>query len=195
MSDLGAVVAALRSGRVVLLPTDTVYGLAVMATDGDALAALFALKQRPVDTSVAVLVADTAQAARYVDLGATGRALAGQFWPGALTIVADRTDDGAVAAGTESSLGVRCPDDDFVRSVAAEVGPVAASSANLHGEPTPVSCADAAEIFDTVEIVIDGGVRLGSASTVVSVIDGTVEILREGPVKKADIAAAVAART
>ena len=176
-----------------LLPTDTVYGLAVMATDSDALAAVFALKQRPIDTSVAVLVADTDQAARYVDLGAVGNALAEHFWPGALTIVANRIDDGAVAAGTDKTLGVRCPDDDFVRAVAAAVGPVAASSANLHGQRTPISCVDAAEIFDTVEIVIDGGVRQGSASTVVSVIDGTVEMLREGPVSMADVVAVSAA--
>ncbi len=195
MNDLETVVATLRSGRVVLLPTDTVYGLAVMATDSAALAALFALKQRPVDTSVAVLVADTDQAARYVDLGISGLALARRFWPGALTIVADRIDDGAVAAGTDSTLGVRCPDDSFVRSVAAEVGPVAASSANLHGQPTPTSCTDAAKIFDTVETVIDGGVRQGSASTVVSVVENTVEMLREGPVSMADITAAVSAGT
>ena len=193
MSDLDRVVSALRGGQVVLLPTDTVYGLAVMATDSAALAAVFALKQRPIDTSVAVLVADTDQAARYVDLGAAGNALAERFWPGALTIVANRIDDGAVAAGTDKTLGVRCPDDDFVRSVAAAVGPVAASSANLHGQRTPTSCAEAAEIFDTVETVIDGGVRRGSASTVVSVTDGTVEMLREGPVSMADVVAVSAA--
>ena len=90
MSDLDRVVAALQEGQIVLLPTDTVYGLAVMATNSAALAAVFALKQRPVDTSVAVLVADTTQAARYVDLGADGNALAERFWPGALTIVANR---------------------------------------------------------------------------------------------------------
>ncbi|MCY3851225.1 MAG: L-threonylcarbamoyladenylate synthase [Acidimicrobiaceae bacterium] len=195
MSDLDRVVAALRAGRVVLLPTDTVYGLAVMATDGAALAALFALKQRPVDASVAVLVADSAQAARHVDLGAAGRALAERFWPGALTIVANRIDDGVVAAGTDSTLGVRCPDDAFVRSVAALVGPVAASSANLHGEPTPELCADAARIFDTVEIAVDGGPRKGSASTVVSIVDGAPVLLREGPVSAADITAAVNAGT
>ena len=195
MSDLETVVAALRDGQVVLLPTDTVYGLAVMATDSDALAALSSLKERPVDTSVAVLVADTAQAARYVDLGTSGQALARHFWPGPLTIVANRIDDHVVAAGTESTLGVRCPDDDFIRSVAAAVGPLAASSANFHGQPTPSSCADAAEIFDTVEIAIDGGVRQGSASTVVSIIDGTVELLREGPIPMANITAPVAAGT
>jgi len=195
MSDLDRVVAALRAGRVVLLPTDTVYGLAVMAADGAALAALFALKQRPVDASVAVLVADSAQAARHVDLGAAGRALAERFWPGALTIVANRIDDGVVAAGTDSTLGVRCPDDAFVRSVAALVGPVAASSANLHGEPTPELCADAARIFDTVEIAVDGGPRKGSASTVVSIVDGAPVLLREGPVSAADITAAVNAGT
>ncbi|MDE0067815.1 MAG: L-threonylcarbamoyladenylate synthase [Acidimicrobiaceae bacterium] len=191
MSDLDRVVAALRAGQVVLLPTDTVYGLAVMATNSEALAAVFALKRRPIDTSVAVLVADAAQAARYVDLGLAGNALAERFWPGALTIVANRIDDGALAAGNGSTIGVRCPDDAFVRSVAALVGPVAASSANVHGEPTPELCADAARIFDTVEIAVDGGPREGSASTVVSIVDGAPVLLREGPVSIADITAAV----
>ena len=195
MSDLDRVVAALREGQVVLLPTDTVYGLAVMATNSAALAAVFALKQRPVDTSVAVLVADIAQAARYVDLGADGNALAERFWPGALTIVANRIDNGAVAAGTDSTLGVRCPDDDFIRSVAAAVGPLAASSANLHGQPTPELCSEVAELFDTVQIVVDGGPRQGSASTVVSIIDSAPVLLRQGPVSMANINAELSART
>lgn len=195
MSDLDRVVSALRDGQVVLLPTDTVYGLAVMATNRAALAALFALKQRPVDTSVAVLVADTAQAARHVDLGSAGKALAERFWPGALTIVANRIDDGTIAAGTDSTIGVRCPDDDFVRSVASLVGPLAASSANLHGQPTPKLCSDAARIFDTVEIVVDGGLRQGSASTVVSIVDSTPVLLRQGPLSMANITAALRAGT
>ena len=195
MSDLDRVVAALQEGQIVLLPTDTVYGLAVMATNSAAVAAVFDLKQRPVDTAVAVLVADIAQAARYVDLGADGNALAERFWPGALTIVANRIDDGAVAAGTDSTLGVRCPDDDFVRSVAAAVGPLAASSANLHGQPTPELCSDVAELFDTVQIVVDGGPRQGSASTVVSIVDGAPVLLRRGPISMANINAELSART
>ena len=195
MSDLDRVVAALQEGQIVLLPTDTVYGLAVMATNSAAVAAVFALKQRPVDTSVAVLVADIAQAASYVDLGADGNALAERFWPGALTIVANRIDNGAVAAGTDSTLGVRCPDDDFIRSVAAAVGPLAASSANLHGQPTPELCSEVAELFDTVQIVVDGGPRQGSASTVVSIVDGAPVLLRQGPISMANINAALSART
>lgn len=195
MSDLDRVVAALQEGQIVLLPTDTVYGLAVMAINSAAVAAVFALKQRPVDTSVAVLVADTTQAARYVDLGAAGNALAERFWPGALTIVANRIDNGAVAAGTDSTLGVRCPDDDFVRSVAAAVGPLAASSANLHGQPTPELCSDAAEFFDTIQIVVDGGPRQGSASTVVSIVDGAPVLLRQGPISMENINAELSART
>ena len=195
MSDLDRVVAALQEGQIVLLPTDTVYGLAVMATNSAAVAAVFALKQRPVDTSVAVLVADIAQAASYVDLGADGNALAERFWPGALTIVANRIDNGAVAAGTDSTLGVRCPDDDFIRSVAAAVGPLAASSANLHGQPTLELCSEVAELFDTVQIVVDGGPRQGSASTVVSIVDGAPVLLRQGPISMANINAALSART
>lgn len=191
MSDLDQVVDALRDGQVVLLATDTVYGLAVSATNRAALADLFALKNRPVDTSVAVLVADAAQAARYVDLKESGKVLAARFWPGALTIVADRIDNGEIAAGTASTLGVRCPADAFVRRVASLVGPLAASSANLHGQPTPESCAEAAQIFSEVKVVVDGGVRHGSASTVVSVAAPEVVVLRHGPISQADINAAL----
>lgn len=194
MSDLEQVVAALRHGQVVLLATDTVYGLAVSATNGSALADLFALKKRPVDTSVAVLVADTAQATRYVDLKESGQALAARFWPGALTIVANRIDNGELAAGTDSTLGVRCPDDAFVRRVASLVGPLAASSANLHGQPTPESCSEAAEIFPEVKVVVDGGVRQGSASTVVAVTAAELVVLRHGPISQADISAVISPR-
>ncbi|MCQ3814515.1 MAG: threonylcarbamoyl-AMP synthase [Acidimicrobiia bacterium] len=189
--DLDLVVDALLDGQVVLLPTDTVYGLVVSASNADALNTLFSLKHRPLDTSVAVLVADAMQASRYVDLGMRGSTLAKCFWPGALTIVAERIDDGAIVAGTSTTLGVRCPDDEFVCNVASRVGPLAASSANLHGQPTPNNCAAAAAMFPSVQVVVDGGPRRGSASTVVSVVNDELKLLRRGPVLLADIEAVV----
>lgn len=194
MSLLGRVVAALRAGAPVILATDTVYGLAAAADRPEAVARIFALKDRPVDVRMAVLVADPAQAREHVALGTAGEALAEAFWPGPLTIVARRHDGGALAAGDAETLGVRCPGDSFVRSVAAEVGPVAATSANVHGRSTPATAAEVAACFPTVELIVDGGPREGAASTVVSVVGPEPVVLREGPISAAEIAAVIDVR-
>lgn len=188
-NDLADAALAMRRGDVVLVPTDTVYGLAVAAENRSAVDAMFALKQRPTDVRVAVLVADVDQARAYVDLGAVGERLAARYWPGPLTIVAPRHAVGSLAAGDDETLGVRCPDDAVARALAADVGPIAVTSANLHGHETPARAAEAADLFPGVAVVIDDGPRPGSASTVVSVVDGPPIILREGPIGLADIEA------
>ena len=179
----------LRGGGVVVIPTDTVYGLAAAADQTAAVEAMFALKQRPVDVTVAVLVTDTDQARRFVDLGPVGEALAARYWPGPLTIVAPRHVVGSLAAGDDETLGVRCPDDEVARSLAAEVGPIAATSANLHGHDTPARAAEVAALFPDVAVVLDDGPRPGSASTVVSVVDPHPVVLRVGAISEADIEA------
>lgn len=186
-----AAIAALLQGEVVIVPTDTVYGLAAAADNSAAVTRMYALKERPVDVKVAVLVADQAQAEQFVDLGVVGRALASAFWPGPLTIVAPRHVIGSLHAGDNETLGVRCPADPLLCELAAAVGPIAATSANRHGEPTATTAGDAADAFPAVEVIVDGGPRPGSASTVVSVVEPVLEILREGPVTAADIDAVV----
>jgi tRNA A37 threonylcarbamoyladenosine synthetase subunit TsaC/SUA5/YrdC len=81
------------------------------------------------------------------------------------------------------TLGIRCPDHDFVRRVAAEVGPIATTSANRHGEPTPPTAAAAARsLAGPVAVVVDGGELVGQASTVVDATGDGLRILREGPI-------------
>jgi L-threonylcarbamoyladenylate synthase len=191
VSDVAAATAALWAGRPVIIPTDTVYGLAARAADADAVAALFALKGRPVDTAIAVLVADAGQAGEFVDATVPAyRPLVERYWPGPLTVVAPRIDGGALAAGDATTLGVRCPDDDLVRALAAEVGPIAATSANRHGETTPTTAAAVAARFPEIAVVLDGGARPGAASTVVTVCTEPPSVLREGPIPAAEIEAA-----
>lgn len=185
------VLDALRAGEPVLVPTDTVYGLAALAADADAVARLFALKQRPVDTRVVALVADVEQAEELVDLGPLGRLLAEVFWPGALTIVATRREGVDVAVGDALTVGVRCPDTEIVRTLAGLAGPLAVTSANLHGEAPPATAAEVAALFATVQVVVDGGTPSGVASTVVAIVDESVNVLREGPITAAEIDAAV----
>ena len=192
-TDVEAASRALFAGEVVVIPTDTVYGLAAAADNSAAVAAMFALKQRPLDVRVAVLVADDAQARRFVQLGPTGEALVERYWPGPLTIVAPRHVVGSLAAGDDETLGVRCPDDAVARALATEVGPIAVTSANLHALDTPSRAAEVAALFPEAAVVLDDGARSGSASTVVSVVGGAPRVLREGPIPAADIEAVFAA--
>ena len=187
--EIDTAIQALRRGELAIIPTDTVYGLAAAAQNAAAVETMFLVKRRPADLRVAVLVANLDQAERYVHLGADGRLLAEAFWPGPLTIVAARRTIGSLAVGDDASLGVRCPDDAVCRAIAAAVGPIAATSANLHGHPTPAGAAEVTQLFPDVVVVIDDGPRPGAASTVVSVVDELGEVLREGPISSADIRA------
>ena len=170
--------AALRRGTVVVIPTDTVYGLAARADDADAMARLFALKGRDADKSIAVLVGDLGQARSLTTLGLD---LFAPFWPGPLTVVVPRAADAVLYIGSDdSTVGIRCPDDAFVRRLALEVGPIAASSANESGAPTRATAPEIAALFPSIAIVVDGGPRHGVPSTV---IDATVDppvLLRAG---------------
>lgn len=190
MEDLtashGAAAEALRGGGVVLLPTDTVYGIAVVASAPGATARLFALKERSEGQPVAVLVADRAQALALADApGDAALRLMERLWPGPLTLVVRRspTASSLELGGDPATVGLRCPDHDLVRALATEVGPLATTSANRHGQPTPLTAAEAAaSLVGPVDLVVDGG-RLGSvASTVVDLTGSEPKVLREGAV-------------
>ena len=178
---IAAAAAALRAGEPVGVPTDTVYGLAADAADAGAIQRLFALKQRPVDRSIAVLVADLAGAETLVRLTPPARRLAERFWPGPLTIVAARRPEAPPHLGTGATIGVRLPDDDIMRAIAGPA-PLAVTSANLHGGPTPPTASGVAELFPALSLVIDAGPRPGSSSTVVDTTGNAPTVLREGPV-------------
>ena len=164
--------AELRAGRAVIIPTDTVYGLAALPENVEL---LFELKQRPADKAVAILVALPADAEEFFDPLPATRRLMEECWPGALTIVQD-------------GRGVRCPDHPLVQSLATAVGPIATTSANLSGQPTPHTAEEAASSFPDVHLVIDGGRLQAPASTVVEVSHDRLTILRQGAVNVEGIA-------
>ncbi len=181
--------AALRRGEVVGVPTDTVYGLAAEAVNVDAIQQLFELKERPSERTIAVLVADVAAAATLVELTPNARRLAERFWPGPLTIVAPRRPEAPEHLGTGATIGVRVPDDEIMRAIAGPA-PLAVTSANLHGGPTPSTAQGVAELFPALRLVIDGGPRPGASSTVVDATAPVPAVLREGPVSLDEILAA-----
>jgi L-threonylcarbamoyladenylate synthase len=184
------VAEVLRSGGTVLVPTDTVYGVAALASDPRAAERLAALKGRSVDQPLAVLVADRAQAATLAapaPAPEVERWMA-EHWPGPLTLVLRRLPEAAALdlGGDPTTIGVRCPDHAFVRALAAEVGPLATTSANRHGEPTPTGAAEAAaSLVADVALVVDGGPAGTVASTVVDATVRPPRILRVGAVEPA----------
>ena len=180
-----------------LLPTETVYGLAADASNAEAVAAIFEAKGRPRFNPLIAHVSGVAQAETIAVFDAAARTLAEAFWPGPLTIVAparagDRVCD--LARAGLDSVAVRVPGHAMARAViAAFGGPVVAPSANRSGRPSPTTFADALEETGaSAAAALDGGAcAVGVESTVVSIMDGGVSLLRPGAVTRAEIEALV----
>lgn len=184
--------AALEAGHVVALPTDTVYGLAVAPTRPGATASVFALKGRPLELELPVLVADMDQADALAGpdgLSERARALAVAYWPGPLTIVVPRRAglDWALG-GDATTIGLRCPAHDVARWLCAQVGPLATTSANRHGAPPLHSGAEVVAEFGAAVTVVDGVSGGGAPSTVVDVTGAHLRVLRAGAVTSEDLA-------
>ena len=143
-------VALLRAGLIVAIPTDTVYGIAADLALPDAIERLFAAKRRPPEKAVAVLLADAAQAWSLGVASPAASLLAERFWPGGLTLVLPVRPGvrlpGVLAAGTPT-IGVRVPDHAAPRALAAALGPLPTTSANLSGRP---DASDAHEVAATL---------------------------------------------
>ena len=191
-------IAVLRGGGIVALPTDTVYGIAVAMDTPGGIERLFRVKQRPLDKAIALLLADATQAAELGELSAAARALSDAFWPGPLTIVL-RASPGArlpdALSGGAASVGVRLPDHATPRILAAAVGPLPTTSANLSGRPDSLDAASVAEdLGEGVDLILDGGTTPGSRPS--TVVDTTTEppaILRVGVIGEARVREVLAA--
>ena len=188
---------ALANGALILLPTETVYGLGADAGNAEAVAAIFAAKGRPRFNPLISHVADAEAAARIGAFDETAHALAKAFWPGPLTLVTPIRDASRVCdlarAGLDS-VAIRVPAHPTASAVlAAFGGPVVAPSANRSGRPSPTTFADAVEETGfAVAAAVDGGdCQVGLESTVVSVLDGRAALLRPGAVTREQIEAVV----
>ncbi|RZJ01094.1 MAG: threonylcarbamoyl-AMP synthase [Brevundimonas sp.] len=190
-------VRALADGGLVILPTETVYGLAADAGNASAVAAIFEAKGRPRFNPLIAHVADAGQAEAIAVFNDQARALAAAFWPGPLTIVApvrDREQVCDLARAGLDSVAVRAPGHARARAIISAFGrPVVAPSANRSGRPSPTTFADAVEETGAfAAAAVDGGpCAVGVESTVVSVLDGRVSLLRPGAVTRDEIEALI----
>ncbi len=185
---------AVEQGAVIGVPTDTVYGLVCLGSDAAAIDRLFAVKERPIHKPLPVLLGDAAQGQAVVrgTILPLAQTLMQRHWPGPLTLVlpAQTHLPVALTAG-EGTVGVRVPDQPFLRALARRIGPLASSSANRSGAP---ACATAAAVLAQLDgripLLIDAGpTPLAQASTVLDLSGQEPRLLREGPIGREVLAA------
>jgi tRNA threonylcarbamoyl adenosine modification protein (Sua5/YciO/YrdC/YwlC family) len=165
---------------VILLPTETFYGLGAAARDPAAVARVFEMKDRPRDAALPVLCADRAQLESLVELPERHRVRLSRIWPGALTVVLPCRRE--LPAAWEGALAVRIPDHPLLRTLLYRVGPLTGTSANRHGEAPCTEPDEAlASLVMPPELVLDGGATPGgSATTVVDLRADEARVLRVG---------------
>ncbi|MPS67433.1 MULTISPECIES: L-threonylcarbamoyladenylate synthase [unclassified Novosphingobium] len=184
----------LREGRLVAVPTETVYGLTARADRDESVAAIYRAKGRPSFNPLIVHIADLASAQALADFDERALRLARAFWPGALTMVLPLREGAPVAAAVTAGLptvALRCPAHPVMRAVIAESGlALAGPSANRSGGVSP-TCAEhvVASLGGNVDAVVDGGAcEAGVESTIVALREeGRWQVLRPGPIPEAHI--------
>jgi L-threonylcarbamoyladenylate synthase len=193
---LGAACDALTRGGLVVVPTDTVYGLAARPTDPEAVRAVYRAKGRPEGMHLPVLASDVDQVrALGVAYGPVARELAKRWWPGPLTLAFSFEPDSPRPewlAGREE-VAVRIPDHGFLRSLLAKTGALVVTSANPHGTPTPRTAQDVAAsgLGPSLDLIIDGGPLTEVPSTLVNVSGSSAVVEREGAIPTDEITAAL----
>lgn len=193
---IAAAASAVRGGRLVVLPTDTVYGLGADAFDAAAVAALLAAKGRGRDMPVPVLVGSwhTIDGLAF-SVPDAARELIRAFWPGALSIVVTQAPSLQWDLGeSNGTVMVRMPLHPAAIELLREVGPMAVSSANISGQPPAVTADDARrQLGELVDVYLDAGPSAQlAASTIVDLTTPTPRILRDGPVTRQELAKVLA---
>lgn len=191
-SELEQAVKEIQSGGVVMIPTDTLYGLAVDPRNRNAIERLFMVKGRTAANAVAMICADLEQVEREFGLlSDLAKELSRLFWPGPLTMVIDGNNlmkNNGVSL--DGSVGVRVPSHPVARALANAVGhPITATSANRSGERAPQAVTEASKtILESVGLILDAGELIGGLpSTIVDVRTKPVRLVRVGAIPWKDV--------
>ena len=179
-------IRSFREGGVVVLPTDTVYGIVASALHPAAVERVLQLRQRDLHKAVIVLISDIQELTQFsVHPDESARAFLKSVWPGKVSVVLPTADPARwvhVHRGT-GSIAFRIPSDEPLRDLLRHTGPLIAPSANIAGEPAATSIEEARQYFgDRVDLYIDGGRHDGPPSTLVRWTSKGIEILRQGAV-------------
>jgi L-threonylcarbamoyladenylate synthase len=191
---IGAALSVMRSGGLVAFPTDTVYGLGAILFDDKAVESIYVAKGRSGEKAIPVLISDAAELDRVAkSIPRMARRLADRFWPGPLTLIVKKKPAVPLAVSSTETVGVRVPDHAATRALLRASGPLAVTSANISGQPSPSTAQEVLDQLDgRIALILDGGKTPGGVpSTVVDCLQSEPVILRVGPLSLDDIRTAL----
>ena len=191
-SEIQSALEILQSGGLIAFPTDTVYGLGTLAFDNNAIESIYTAKDRPIEKAIPILIGDMNE----LDLVGENvpnmaRIFASHFWPGPLTCIVPKKQTLPLAVSATPTVAVRIPDHLDARALLRAAGPMAVTSANISGQPSP---STAQEVYNQlngrIPLIINGGKTKGGVpSTLVDCTGEEPVILREGPILLAELLA------
>ena len=182
--------AALRSGGLVVYPTDTLYGLGCDPSNASAVDRVFAVKARPRDLPIALALGSVEEIPRFAHMTALSSEFCAKHLPGPVTILLRATPAApAPLVSKDGLLGIRVPDDTITRWIAKAFGPITTTSANRHAGAAPATCDEALQqLGDAADVYIDGGpTRHGKESTIVDLTGSSAKVIREGVLRREDL--------
>ncbi|MBL8076470.1 MAG: threonylcarbamoyl-AMP synthase [Anaerolineales bacterium] len=191
-SEIKRALEILQSGGLVAFPTDTVYGVGTLAFDNAAIESIYSAKDRPIEKAIPILIGDIVDLDKVaIDIPNMARIFASRFWPGPLTCIVPKKQTLPLAVSATSTVAVRIPDHPNARDLLIAAGPMAVTSANISGQPSPTT---AQEVFNQlsgrIPLILDGGTTPGGVpSTLVDCTGNEPVILREGPISLDDLLA------
>ena len=188
--DLSAGVAALKKGKLVVYPTDTLYALGADVYNEEAVEKIFVLKHRPQSQPLPVAVSSLEEMEHLAYVDHSARRLVERFLPGPLTLVLRKKTPGlTMVTGGRKTIAIRIPDNEVALELLACVGPLTVTSANRHGEHPLLSVEDIRKQFqaEDVAVYLDCGRLEGKPSTIVDVTSGNPQVLRQGIITPEEI--------
>ena len=184
-NNIGDAINAVKEGKIIGIPTETVYGIGVDPYSQSAVDKIFELKERSLDKPLSVLISSYEEISK-LDVVSKIPDVVELYWPGPLTIIVETKAKFANGVGTNNPLtiGIRVPDNDIAIELLKNTGPLAVTSANISGNENILNHIDAENEFESkIAIYLEGESVLGSGSTIVDFTKDEWEILREGPLK------------
>ncbi len=175
----------LKNGGIIAFPTDTVYGLGALAFDNAAIESIYVAKDRPIEKAIPVLIGDLSDLDKVAaNIPNMAFRFAARFWPGPLTCIIPKKQTLPPAVSATSTVAVRIPNHPNALSLLRAAGPMAVTSANISGQPSPSTAEEAyTQLNGRIPLILDGGKTPGGVpSTLVDCSGNEPIILREGPI-------------
>lgn len=193
-SRLKQIVSELTAGRLIVYPTETVYGLGCDPFDETAVKRIYMAKRRPFDMAMSIMVKDLRMMEEVGVLDERARRLVKKFMPGPLTIIVPkRPNVPDILTASTNEIGLRIPDNPVAMKLIEEFGPLVTTSANVHSHGNPRTCQEAVnDLGASVSIYLDGGpTTYGTPSTIIQLTDQEIALIRPGGLSPETIRAAL----